>query len=215
MGTSLLTSRPRGGACGFADDVAGPPYNGLISAGNQILFKHGSGCGNCYQVKCTQNPACSGNAITITITDECPGDCNNDHVHFDLSGKAFGSLAKPGQEDALRKAGRINIDYQSVRCHYSAPMTFKIDDGSNPYHLAFAIEFVDGDGDIGAVAISSLNSNGWVTMQQSWGATWKVGLPTGIKGPYSVKVTTIESKTIFTVNNVIPANWSPGKKYHG
>ncbi|GFP86300.1 expansin-b4 [Phtheirospermum japonicum] len=202
-----------GGACGFENDVANPPYNGLISAGNQFLFKSGRGCGNCYQlkVKCTDHPQCSGYPITVTITDECPGACNNEPVHFDLSGKAFGYLAKQGQGDALRNLGRINIQYQSVPCNYNVGITFKIDTGSNKYYLAFAIEFVGGDGDIGSVEIS--NSKGSLAMQQSFGATWKVGLPEGISGPYSVKVTTIESKKVFYASNVIPANWAPGQRY--
>ncbi|KAL6573478.1 hypothetical protein OROHE_001937 [Orobanche hederae] len=203
-----------GGACGFADDVADPPYNGMITAGNQVLFKYGKGCGNCYQVKCTENPSCSGHPIIVTLTDECPGTCNDDPVHFDLSGKAFGSLAKSGEEDTLRKAGRINIQYQSVRCHYSTHITFKIDSGSNPNYLAFAIEFIGGDGDIGSVMISSPNSKGWLTMEQSWGATWKIELPVGIKGPYSIKLMTIESKSTILANNVIPVDWVPGQHYH-
>ncbi|KAL0358613.1 UNVERIFIED_CONTAM: Pollen allergen Phl p 1 [Sesamum angustifolium] len=72
-------------------------------------------------------------------------------------------------------------------------MTFKIDSGSNPNYLAFAIEHVHGDGDVASVEISASNSEGWMAMQPSWGATWKVGLPIGLKGPYSVRVTTIQS----------------------
>ncbi|KAL7148218.1 hypothetical protein ABFS83_06G163500 [Erythranthe nasuta] len=202
-----------GGACGFADDVANPPYNGLISAGNQNIFKHGQGCGTCYQVKCTENPECSTYPIKVTITDECPGACNNEAYHFDLSGKAFGYLAKPGQGDALRKRGRINIQYERVPCSYNMGVTFKIDSGSNPNYMAFAIEFVGGDGDIGAVEMHPANS-GTLYMQQSWGATWKVGIPVGVKGPYSVKITTIESKKTVYASNVIPANWAPGQYYH-
>ncbi|GFP91807.1 putative expansin-b2 [Phtheirospermum japonicum] len=204
-----------GGSCGFADDVGNPPYNGMTTAGNQFLFKSGKGCGNCYRVKCTNNSQCSGKAITVTLTNECPGTCNDDPVHFDLSGKAFGLLAKRGQDYNLRQLGRINIQYQSVPCHYNVGITLKIDSGSNRNYLAFAIEFVEGDGDIGAAEISSSNSKGWLTMQQSWGATWKVGLPEGISGPYSVKITTIESKKVFYLSNVIPANWVPGQHYHG
>ncbi|KAL3652508.1 hypothetical protein CASFOL_002189 [Castilleja foliolosa] len=203
-----------GGSCGFDKDVDYPPFNGMTTAGNQFLFKSGKGCGNCYQVKCTNNPQCSGNAISVTLTNECPGTCNDDPVHFDLSGKAFGYLAKPGQDYSLRKLGKINVQYQSVPCHYNVGITFKIDVGSNRYYLAFAIEYVDGDGDIGAVELSSSNSKGWLTMKQSWGATWNVGLPEGIRGPYSVKVTTIESKKVVYASNVIPANWAPGQHYH-
>ncbi|KAG8387015.1 hypothetical protein BUALT_Bualt03G0209200 [Buddleja alternifolia] len=167
-----------------------------------------------FQVRCTENPSCSGNPITVTITDECPGACNNDAIHFDLSGKAFGYLAKPGQADALRKAGRINIQYQRVRCFYKTTITFKIDKGSNPFYLAFAIENLNGDGDLGLVELLPSNSKKWLRMQQSFGATWKTGIPSGTQGPYSVRITTIESKKSVLANNVIPANWKPGNHYY-
>lgn len=61
------------------------------------------------QVKCTENTACSGNPITVTMTDQCPESENND---LDLSAKEFGSLASAGQAKALRGAGKINIQYQ-------------------------------------------------------------------------------------------------------
>ncbi|XP_011084266.1 putative expansin-B2 [Sesamum indicum] len=202
-----------GGGCGFENDVGNAPYNGMIAAGNNNIFKSGKGCGACYQVKCTDHSLCSGSPITITITDECPGACNNEAFHFDLSGKAFGSLAKPGHADALRKAGKVNIKYKRVQCNYNGGMTFKIDAGSNPNYLAFAIEHVHGDGDIAAVEILASNSKEWMAMQPSWGATWKVGLPVEVKGPFSVRVTTIQSGRKVVAHQAIPANWSPGQHY--
>lgn len=67
-----------------------------------------------FQVLCnqTQNSHCSGNPITVTLTDECPGSCNDDPIHFDLSGIAFGKLAKSGEDAELHKAGRIQIFYK-------------------------------------------------------------------------------------------------------
>ncbi|XP_073158520.1 expansin-B6-like [Henckelia pumila] len=208
------TGSGSGGACGFADDVAIAPYNGMISAGNHNIFKSGKGCGNCYQVKCHKHPSCSGSPLTLTITDECPGACNNVPYHFDLSGKAFGLLAKHGQENALRKAGIIDIEFQRVPCNYKSNIVFKIDEGSNPHYLAFAVEYIGGDGDLGEVELTPSNSKA-ITMEQSWGATWKAGIPIGVKGPYSVKITTIESRRSIVAKNVIPVDWAPGKYYHG
>ncbi|KAL8518076.1 hypothetical protein ACS0TY_009385 [Phlomoides rotata] len=203
----------KGGSCGFGDDVAKAPYYGLISAGNNNLFKSGKGCGTCYQVKCTENPYCSGNPYTVTISDECPGACNNEDIHFDLSPKAFGSLAKSGQADNLLKAGRINIQYQRVDCNYDTGLTIKIHGGSNKYYLAFAVQNLEGDGNIGSIEIISSNSKGWISMQQSIGAIWKVDLREGIRGPYSVRITTIESRKTVVARNIIPANWGAGQYY--
>ncbi|KAL0317275.1 UNVERIFIED_CONTAM: putative expansin-B2 [Sesamum angustifolium] len=203
-----------GGACGLEDDVANPPYYGMISAGNNNLFKSGKGCGSCYQVKCTQNAECSGYPITITITDECPGACNDDPVHFDLSGKAFGYLAKRGEGDALRNKGRISIEYQRVQCYYNnMSIAIKIDRGSNQYYLAFALENVNGDGEIGSMELIPSNSGQPLYMQQVFGATWKADIPIGTSGPYSVRITSLDSRKTITAYNSIPADWHPGQYY--
>lgn len=68
-----------------------------------------------FQVKCTQNAACSGKPVTVMITDECPG-CALQSVHFDLSGTAFGSMSNPGQANILRNAGQLNVQYRRYIC---------------------------------------------------------------------------------------------------
>lgn len=65
-----------------------------------------------FQVRCTGYSACSGNPVRVVITDECP-ECGADaQYHFDLSGHAFGSMATPGRDGALRTAGKINIQFR-------------------------------------------------------------------------------------------------------
>ncbi|KAG6389776.1 hypothetical protein SASPL_151250 [Salvia splendens] len=145
------TVLPRdGGACGLGYDIENDPYYGFISAGNNKLFQSGAGCGACYERLFKKS-------IRVTITDECPGSCNDDDIHFDLSGKAFGALAYPGQEYNLRNAGRISLQYRSLRpwlvcvcvqCHYNFKIAVKTNSVYNPYCLAMTVENVNGDGEI-------------------------------------------------------------------
>lgn len=66
-----------------------------------------------FQVKCTSNAACSGNPVTVVITDECPGGpCASEAVHFDLSGYAFGAMANSGQESQLQNAGVLQVQHR-------------------------------------------------------------------------------------------------------
>ncbi|CAI9769354.1 unnamed protein product [Fraxinus pennsylvanica] len=203
-----------GGACGFRSDVKNAPYNGLISAGNENIYKSGAGCGACYQVKCTENAACSGNPVTVTITDECPG-CSDARFHFDVSGKAFGYMAKPGLANTLRGAGKISIQYQRVPCSYrSTKIAFKTDPGSyNPDYLSFEIEYVNGDGDLASVYLIPSKTNKMIPMQRAYGATWKAQIPRGNFGPYSVRLTTVESRKSIVAANVIPADWKSNDIY--
>ncbi|GLT84376.1 hypothetical protein SLE2022_026110 [Rubroshorea leprosula] len=199
-----------GGACGYGPTVGQAPFNSMISAGGNSLFQSGNGCGECYQVKCTGNAACSGNPVTVTITDSCPG-CS-ESVHFDLSGTAFGAMAKSGQADQLRNAGFIQIQYLRMKCNYRGwEINFHVDAGSNPYYFATVIEYED-EG-IAAVDLQEAGGNAWVSMQQSWGAIWKLNWGTQLKAPLSMRIKSSESGNTIVARDVIPANWQPGKTY--
>ncbi|KAI3497491.1 hypothetical protein L1887_40139 [Cichorium endivia] len=166
-----------GGACGWANDVQSPPFSAMIAAGNARIFLQGKGCGDCYQIKCTREPFCSGNPITITITDECPGACNNVPFHFDLSGTAFGAMANPGKAENLRNLGQVDIQYRRVPCHYGGTnIAFKLDAKTNPNWFATAIEFVDDDGGLRSVEIAPASTQQFVPMKNIWGAVWQVDL---------------------------------------
>ncbi|KAM7267890.1 hypothetical protein ACFE04_010056 [Oxalis oulophora] len=204
-----------GGACGYQNAVEQGVFNALVTAGGASLFKGGKGCGACYQVKCTSNPACSGYPITVTVTDECPGGpCAAEPVHFDLSGKAMAYMAKPGQGGRLHAAGVVQIQYRKTNCFYpKTKLTFKIDAGDNPYYFAVLISYVSKDGELGMVEVQQAGSNVWQRMDESIGAVWKINVPTGIKGPLSLRLTSLESKKSIIAYNVIPSQFGPGQTF--
>ncbi|XP_009407811.2 expansin-B18 [Musa acuminata AAA Group] len=211
-----------GGACGYGNGVDRAPFSSMIAAGSPSIFKSGEGCGACYQIRCTKNAACSGNPVTIVLTDECPGGiCLAEPVHFDLSGTAFGAMAKPGQSDQLRNAGVLQIQYTRVECNYAGiDVAFHVDVGSNPYYIAVLIEYEGGDGDLacvdikeGASSSSSTPSSSWIPMTQSWGAEWRLNSGPKLRPPFSFRLTSGLSRKVLVANNVIPVGWQPGATY--
>ncbi|CAM8974386.1 unnamed protein product [Rhodiola kirilowii] len=148
------------GACGYGADVGDFPFSAMVSAGSPSLFLSGKGCGNCYQVRCTTNNACSGSPVSVVITDSCTDEtcASNATDHFDLSGIAFEALANSGQIDELLKAGSIQIEYQKVECSYpGTPLTFKIGSDSNSSNFSVLIEYVPGDGDLASPSRPTAN----------------------------------------------------------
>ncbi|CAM0955203.1 unnamed protein product [Alopecurus aequalis] len=205
-----------GGACGFKN-VNLPPFSAMTSCGNEPIFKDGKGCGSCYQIRCVAHPACSGVPETVIITD-----MNYYPVaryHFDLSGTAFGAMAKDGRNDELRHAGIIDMQFKRVPCQYPGlTVTFHVEQGSNPNYLAVLVEYENGDGDVVQVDLmESRPEDGeptgvWAPMRESWGSIWRMDTRRPLQGPFSLRITN-ESGRSLVADQVIPADWKPDTVY--
>ncbi|KAG8045256.1 hypothetical protein GUJ93_ZPchr0008g11890 [Zizania palustris] len=200
-----------GGACGFKD-VDKPPFSGMTSCGNDPIFKDGKGCGSCFEVKCSKPEACSDKPVVVYITD-----MNYEPIaayHFDLSGHAFGAMAKDGKEEELRKAGIIDMQFRRVRCKYpdGTKITFHVEKGSNPNYFALLVKYVAGDGDIVQVSLKEKGCDEWKDLKESWGAIWRLDTPKPLKGPFSIRIAT-ESGTKLVADDIIPSDWKPDALY--
>ncbi|GAA0164172.1 hypothetical protein LIER_39733 [Lithospermum erythrorhizon] len=211
-----------GGSCGYGTSVSQAPFTSLVFGASPSLYKSGTECGACYLIKCTKkmHPACSGKPVRVVITDFCPG-CTSGSAHFDLSGTAFGGMAIPGHDGKLRDAGVLNIRYARVACDYSGKnIVFHVDQGSNPSYFAAVIQYEEGDGDLAGVDLmqsssssSSSAADGWMKMQQSWGAVWMLNPGFELQPPFSIRLTSKLSGQTLVAKDVIPTGWQPGATY--
>ncbi|KAK7335493.1 hypothetical protein VNO80_27371 [Phaseolus coccineus] len=200
-----------GGACGYGTLVDVKPLKARVGAVGSMLFQKGEGCGACYKVKCLDHSICAKRAVTVIVTDECPG-CPSDRTHFDLSGSAFGRMAFAGENGQLRNRGEISVIYRRTPCKYAGKnIAFHVNEGSTPFWLSLLVEFEDGDGDISSMYIQEAGSSEWLQMNHVWGANWCI-VRGPLRGPFSVKVSTSTRKSL-TAKDVIPSNWTPKATY--
>ncbi|PAN52052.1 hypothetical protein PAHAL_9G639200 [Panicum hallii] len=200
-----------GGACGYKE-VNKAPFNSMGACGNSPIFKDGLGCGSCYEIKCDKPAECSGEPVIVYITD-----MNYEPIaayHFDLAGTAFGAMAKKGEEEKLRKAGIIDMQFRRVKCKYPADtkIAFHVEKGCNPNYLALLLKYAAGDGDIVGVDIKEKGAKEYQSLKHSWGAIWRMDTPKPIKGPISIRITSEGGKTL-EQEDVIPEGWKPDTLY--
>ena len=102
-----------------------------------------------------------------------------------------------------------------VDCNYrGTTIAFHVDSGSNPNYFATLVEYENGDGDLSSVDLKqALDSDSWVSMQQSWGAVWKLDAGSRLRAPFSIRLTSLDSRKTIVATSVIPAGWEPGKTY--
>ncbi|XP_025636371.1 putative expansin-B2 [Arachis hypogaea] len=198
------------GACKYGKTVENPPISKLTAAAGHYIFRQGYGCGACYEVKCTDNPACSGKSVTVVVSDECPW-CSG--YHFNLSGAAFASLANPSQQDTLRKLGQVNLQYRRVSCSFGDSIAFMVGEKSRSEYLEVSMEYVNGDADVHIENTISFDN-----ISHVWGPTWSVFAGGyDLQPPFNFTLAQhypngIKGKTII-IRDMIPKDWKIGQVY--
>jgi hypothetical protein len=133
--------------------------------------------------------------------------------HFDLSGTAFGSMARPGLNDKLRHAGIIDIQFRRVACNNRGlTVNFHVQAGSNPNYLAVLVEYANKAGTVVQMDAMEANSGHWMPMRRSWGSVWRLDSYRALRGPFSMRIRSENGRTL-VANNVIPANWRANTDY--
>ncbi|KAL6906410.1 hypothetical protein ACP4OV_004011 [Aristida adscensionis] len=202
-----------GGGCGYSNTNR-YPFNSMTSCGSKLVFKDGKGCGSCYQVRCTSksNRACSGTPQTVIITD-VNYDTSLGPNRFDLSGTAFGAMAKPGRNQDLRNAGAVDIQFRRVPCNYRGlKVTFHVVGGCNPFYFAVLVLYAGSAGAVVQVDLREANSRSWRPLYESWGAVWRLDSYHPLQAPFTLRVKSDNGKSI-VAENVIPRGWKGNTDY--
>lgn len=101
-----------------------------------------------------------------------------------------------------------------MNCSYpGVTITFRVDSGSDPYYFATLIEYEDGASDLMEIHLKQNDdSDSWLSMQESWGAVWKLNSGSALQAPLSIRLTASNGQSL-VANNVIPTGWQPGQTY--
>lgn len=100
------------------------------------------------------------------------------------------------------------LGFCRVPCSFRSTIAFRLAKGTNKDYIAFAPEFLNGDGDLAAVDLIVSRNNKVLPMKRSFGDTWATGFaPFTNVGPYSVRLTTLWSRKTIVAQNVIPVDW--------
>lgn len=200
------------GNCGYGDlsrtmGLDHVPYGPMFFAGSPILYEGGAGCGSCYEIQCTDSPACISGSIEITMTDFCPtlGNevfCQPDHVHFDLSGYAFLNITNN------LGVGTTPVLYRRVECSRKGPLVVQI--VGNPWWQEFLVMNVPGSGTYDGMKIKATGTD-WIPLSRDWGANFISNIQ--LKGDISVMISDSYSGVDTYMMNCVPADWKSNSLY--
>ncbi|KAH7514251.1 expansin-like B1 [Ziziphus jujuba] len=198
---------PRG-ACGFGE--YGRTVNDGNVAGVSRLYRNGTGCGACYQVRCTNPQYCRDDGVNMVVTDYGEGD----RTDFILSPRAYTKLAKPNLASELFAYGVVDVEYRRIPCRYSGyNIRIRIHENSKyPQYLALVVLYVAGQNDVNGIELWQEDRKEWRAMRRAYGAVFDLA-PAG--GPISLRllISAGGGYTWVQANDAIPSDWNAGAVY--
>ncbi|CAI9759481.1 unnamed protein product [Fraxinus pennsylvanica] len=198
------------GACGFGE--YGQAVNNGEVTGVSRLYRNGTGCGACYQVRCRIPAHCSDEGVKVVVTDYGEGD----HTDFILSTRAYAKLARPNMAEELFAYGVVDIEYQRIPCRYRYNLFLKVHERSNyPHYLAVVPLYKEGMYDIIAVEIWLEDCKEWWPMRRVFGTVFDLQNPPA--GPLNFRLQVVAEANaevkLVQLTSAIPSDWKAGIAY--
>ncbi|KAF6135410.1 hypothetical protein GIB67_027284 [Kingdonia uniflora] len=197
------------GACGFGE--FGKNLNGGDVGAVSRLYRNGTGCGACYQVRCTIPQLCTDDGVKLVVTDHGEGD----HTDFIFSPRGFTKLARPNLAGELMAYGVVDIEYKRISCQYPGyNLMFKVHEHSKfPDYLAIVVVYQAGQKDIIAVQLWHEDCQEWRGMRKAYGGVWDMANPPRGDLNLRIEVSGVDGQQWVQVSNAIPSYWKAGVAY--
>ncbi|KAM7258936.1 hypothetical protein ACFE04_014677 [Oxalis oulophora] len=200
------------GACGYGE--FGRSVNNAYVAGvSRNLWKNGTGCGGCYQIRCKNPYLCTEEGVKVVVTDYGEGD----RTDFVMNARAYGGMAAPYKAKELYSCGVVDVEFKRIPCTYAAGynLVVKVQEHSNyPQYIAIVMLYQAGQYDVTAVQIWQADCKEWIGMRKAYGAVWDMSSPP--KGPLDLRFQVTSSAGVqywVQATNAIPFDWKAGAGY--